>query len=196
VTLAVSEVALLSPPERSRLGELEGVIARGVASFMEMGAALAEVRDSKLYRADFPTFEAYCRERWMITPQHAHRLLAASAAVQRLEPVGSKPTAESQVRPLLKLQPAQQGVAWEAAVASAKEEGAERPTARHVTAAVRQIIGTAEPEDEKPDTAKPVKGVGLLRANEAINALSGIPKDDPFRQRGFQMVSDWIKHNR
>lgn len=42
----------------------------------------------------------------------------------------------------------------------------------------------------------PTKGVGLLRATEAINSLSRIPKDDPLRPRGLQMVEDWIKHNR
>lgn len=40
-----------------------------------------------------------------------------------------------------------------------------------------------------------LNGVGLLRANEALNALSRIQKDDPFRERGLQMVADWIEHN-
>lgn len=39
-------------------------------------------------------------------------------------------------------------------------------------------------------------GVGVTRANEAINALSRIPKNDRLRERGFQIVMDWIKHNR
>lgn len=40
------------------------------------------------------------------------------------------------------------------------------------------------------------RGVGVQRANEAINCLSRIPKNDRLRKRGFQIVSDWIRHNR
>lgn len=39
-------------------------------------------------------------------------------------------------------------------------------------------------------------GVGIIRANEAINALSRIPRNDISRKRGFQLVSDWMKANR
>lgn len=50
-------------------------------------------------------------------------------------------------------------------------------------------------EPTEPETGK-LQGVGVLRANEAIDALMRIPKKDPLRKRGFQIVSDWIKANR
>lgn len=37
------------------------------------------------------------------------------------------------------------------------------------------------------------RGVGLWRGNEAIDALKRIPRNDPFRDRGFQIVGDWVK---
>lgn len=37
--------------------------------------------------------------------------------------------------------------------------------------------------------------VGVEIANEAINCLIRIPKNDPLRKRGFQIVTDWIKAN-
>lgn len=40
------------------------------------------------------------------------------------------------------------------------------------------------------------KGVGVIRANEAINCLIRIPKNDQLRKRGFQIVTDWIKANK
>lgn len=40
------------------------------------------------------------------------------------------------------------------------------------------------------------KPVGVLRANEAIDCLMRIPKNDAHRKRGFQIVTDWIKHNK
>ena len=38
--------------------------------------------------------------------------------------------------------------------------------------------------------------VGVLRANEAIDCLKRIPKNDAHRKRGFQIVTDWIRHNK
>lgn len=59
-----------------------------------------------------------------------------------------------------------------------------RPTARSVE--------TREPEPKEGKS----NGVGVIRANEAINCLIRIPKNDPLRKRGFQIVTDWIKANR
>lgn len=49
-----------------------------------------------------------------------------------------------------------------------------------------------------PDTAetdglkKPNDGKGIMLGHEAINCLQRIPKNDPHRVRGFQIVLDWI----
>lgn len=47
-----------------------------------------------------------------------------------------------------------------------------------------------EPEEGK------FRGVGVFRANEAIDCLKRIPKNDALRKRGFQIVTDWIKQNK
>jgi hypothetical protein len=39
------------------------------------------------------------------------------------------------------------------------------------------------------------KAVGIERAYEALNCLTRIPKNDPERKRGFQIVADWIEAN-
>lgn len=39
-------------------------------------------------------------------------------------------------------------------------------------------------------------GVGIYRANEAVNCLKRIPKNDQLRKRGFQIVTDWIRKNK
>jgi hypothetical protein len=38
--------------------------------------------------------------------------------------------------------------------------------------------------------------VGVIQAHEAINSRSRIPRDDPQRKRGSQIVADWLKHNK
>ncbi len=67
----------------ARLVELETVIERGMRSFVEVGTALAEVRDSGLYTQ--PTFEAYVRERWGFTRQRAYQLIDAADVSTRVD---------------------------------------------------------------------------------------------------------------
>src|SRR5215471_844919 len=79
----------LTEPERGRLVELESVIARGLGSFVEVGRALQEIRDRRLYREQHATFEGYCRERFRMTRQHANRTIRAAVVAGILEPIGS-----------------------------------------------------------------------------------------------------------
>jgi hypothetical protein len=51
-------------------------------------------------------------------------------------------------------------------------------------------------EEKKEETKVAIRGVGVIKANEAINHLCQIPLSDPLRSRGFQIVMDWIKANR
>ena len=57
---------IIPPPLESTrpLQELEQIVERGLANFVEVGRALAEISERKLYRAEgFDTFEKYCAER-------------------------------------------------------------------------------------------------------------------------------------
>ena len=68
--------------------------------------ALVEIRDSRLYREDYETFEDYCLDRWEIHRRHAYRLIDSAEVVKQLECVhlDTKPANEAQVRPLTKLE--------------------------------------------------------------------------------------------
>ena len=46
--------------------------------------ALAEIRDSKLYRVYFSTFDAYCQEKWGFKKSYAHQLIASADVVGKL----------------------------------------------------------------------------------------------------------------
>jgi ParB/RepB/Spo0J family partition protein len=54
--------------------------------------------------------------------------------------------------------------------------------------------GTRTEAESKPSNGR--TPVGVLRANEAIDCLKRIPKNDPHRKRAFQIVSDYIRHNK
>jgi len=64
--------------------------------------------------------------------------------------------------------------------------------------ATKEKSPKASPQKDDKPAKKPgeKQGVGVVRANEAINCLTRIPKNDPLRKRGFQIVTDWIKANK
>lgn len=71
----MNEIATLSPNEKKRLEKCEQAIHRGLHTFVEVGQALTEIRDAKLYRASHKTFETYCKERWEISRPRAYELI-------------------------------------------------------------------------------------------------------------------------
>lgn len=68
----------LDHSEKRRLDELEGIIERGLETFLEVGQALMEIRDSKLYRETHRRFGDYVRVRYGMTRQRAHQLIDAA----------------------------------------------------------------------------------------------------------------------
>lgn len=117
---------------------LEGIIAQGLKSFVDVGNALQEMRDRKLYRDTHRTFEDYCREQWGMERAHAYRLIDSAQVVEQLEmsPIGDiLPANESQARHLTRLEPEQRAQAWQAAVDSAPNG---KVTGEHVERVVSQ----------------------------------------------------------
>ncbi len=81
--------AELSDGETGRLAELEAVVERGLQTFVEVGEALGEIRDQRLYRATHRTFEEYCRDRWGFVASRARQLIAAAETVTAVTLDGS-----------------------------------------------------------------------------------------------------------
>lgn len=90
--------------ERRRLQSLEQTIEHNRKNYAEVGLALAEIREARLYRFDHPTFEEYCRARWNWSRSYAHRVIDAALTVAALPP-DQRPETESQARELARVQP-------------------------------------------------------------------------------------------
>jgi hypothetical protein len=131
--------------EVTRFNELEQVISIGLGTFVQVGAALLEIRDSRLYRGTHGTFEEYCQDRWDIARNYANKLIAAASVVLNLGTNSTQPTHESQVRPLTSLDPQQQREAW---AEPTKENPA--PTAREVSEAAEIIAPVHQWEKHRP----------------------------------------------
>lgn len=106
----------LTKGETDRLTALESVIQRSRAAFLEVGAALLEIRDAKLYRSVSGTFEEYCRDRWEIGKSHAYRLIEAAETFGNV-PQGCQPETEREARQQIDAQKdaGDRGPAWDEA---------------------------------------------------------------------------------
>jgi hypothetical protein len=144
--------APLSAPERDALADFEGIIDRDRRTFVEVGNALAAIRQDKLYRERHQTFEAYCQERWDLGRSHACRLIDAASVVARLSPIGDVaeavilPATESQARPLTTVELEDVGDVWAEVVERAEvTEDGPVITARHVQTVVDNWKAADEP---------------------------------------------------
>lgn len=140
----------LSLIEVQRLEVLESVIDAGLQTFVHVGNALLEIRDSRLYRQTHGTFEEYCRERWSFNSSRARQLIAAAETVANLESVTTVtllPATETQVRPLVSLPPEAQREVWQVAVDTAPNG---KVTAAHVQAVVSQYRDVEAVADSEP----------------------------------------------
>lgn len=165
----------LSTSEAGRLAELETVIERGLQTFIEVGSALMEIRNSRLYRQMYTTFEEYCQERWDLRKSRIYQLMDAAEVVENLKSSTivelssgniPLPVNEAQARPLAKLEVELQRQAWQRAVETAPQG---RITAKHVETVVREF----QAAQVEPDSfACPRCGQRAVQLNEGVICLN------------------------
>jgi hypothetical protein len=80
-------VERLSASEQRALQRAEVTIAKGMRAFVAVGLALKAIRDRRLYRADFFTFEEYCARRWELSRPRGYELCAAAEIVEDLSAI-------------------------------------------------------------------------------------------------------------
>ena len=151
------ESALDAAEERD-LGRMESTIAANLAAFFQVGFALMEIKRRRLYRAEFRSFEEYCRSRWELNRAHAYRLIGAAEVCKSLSPIGDIPLPENecQIRPLIGLAPGTATKAWKRACEAAGADG--RITGALVQKAVSEVT-------KKPKT----DAASILRQNWQIH---------------------------
>lgn len=188
----MSGVALepLTAHEAEALAECEAMIDRGLAMFMEVGGCLLRIRDQRLYRAEFGTFEDYCRERWGMSGRHANRTIEAAETVTALGPMGPAPSNERVARelaPVAREDPDEARRLWAESVEQS-ENG--QPTA----AEVREVVRGERDPAPKPqrEVLPPASWVEHLRV--LVSELRSTVKRNPspqVRERyrpGFELL--------
>ncbi|NUW46991.1 hypothetical protein [Nonomuraea rhodomycinica] len=99
---ATTDDGPLSEVEREHLALCEAALENLRVAYWAAGKALQVVRDGRLYREDYATFDDYTEDRWEMGRRHADRLIEAWPLAEKLATAGIKAN-ESQVRELLPL---------------------------------------------------------------------------------------------
>lgn len=147
-------IDVLSVVERRSLEKLEKVIESGVESFLATGSALKEIRDQRLYREGFKTFEAYVKARWSFDRSRAYQLIDASdlkadlSTIVDKNPKADEVKTEGQLRELASV-PTE---SLADVIAKASEIAGDAPLTAKVLKEARQQV--LEPEKLEEPTAE------------------------------------------
>jgi hypothetical protein len=68
----------LSVSEQAELVCREARLERNIRAFLEAGQDLLYIRDNRLYRSNYATFEEYCDQRWYLKQSRAYQLMDAA----------------------------------------------------------------------------------------------------------------------
>jgi hypothetical protein len=185
------EQLLLSLDEQAELARLETVIEKGLETFFEVGSALLDIREKRLYRQSHSTFADYCRERWTLSASYAHQLIDSVEVVNDLRKSAradfqTLPKTEKVVRPLVNLTTEDRQTVW--AQSCQKANG--HPTAEQVAQTVKETVPPERRQKRKRKSAaeKIAEQIGGMRI-----AFDGalVPEDctDEDRRRHLQELN-------
>jgi hypothetical protein len=176
VPVTIEPLDHLSPDELQTLEHYEQIIAQGIQTFVQVGQALLAIRELKLYRADYPTFEEYCRKRWDLSRPYAYQLMEASVVVENVSAIADIiPANEAQARPLTRLESVQQQEVWKEAVETAPPTGV---TAKHV----QQIVKRVKERTTRPTPPVPAPQPRRQARIKVQDGLVGLLKIIPDRE--------------
>jgi hypothetical protein len=164
---------IITMEESRELVRLEIIVEKGLHTFTEVGEALAEIRDRKLYRIEH------------MSDRRARQLMDASEVVGEIAKSGTMvPVSERQARELTKLPREKRAATWNAAVAASTTG---RPTAKDVQAVV---LGQASKPANKRAGEPPGNGTapleGMTWLQTATYAYGQLKADERKAFKNFQ----------
>ena len=171
--------------QRERLDFLETIIAGKQQDFFELGKALNEIKQTRLYRlALYDNFGAYVKARWDMGRSQAYRFIKAYEVVNNLSPIGDRvPVNESQVRPLAKLTPLEQRAIWKRFLATGEEL-----TASNIKVFVRS---QNRPYKNNPKNLTDVISDAYMAAVSAMIEQVRIAQNDHWQKTSRQAALLW-----
>ena len=161
-TTVEADLVVVGQSDRRSLGENEAIIeaerAKSLSSNITIARCLEDIKTRELYKGKYGsgcTWEKYCRDRWNISKSYADKQIEYGRVLLNLTNGDNchllgLPDYEGLTRPLSKLDPSDQPIAWSDAWKSSKGH----PTSREVQEAVDRIISRKK-ESESPANTDP-----------------------------------------
>jgi hypothetical protein len=174
-----SSLTASGPDDSGRLNHLEGIIRAGKQTFLEVGEALLQIMQDRLYRVKgFGSFAEYTETVWRFKKSQAYNFMQAAAVINELPPGVSTIVEKmnpSQVRELVKVPKEQREAVVKDAVSKAKS-GGRKLTAKDITRAAKPesvavvaeqsaqaVVVTVEPVPIKENITEPQSIESKLR---------------------------------
>jgi DNA modification methylase len=174
--------------EQKEYERCKNIIHDGIRTFQEVGSALLKIRDGKLYREEYKTFEECCQKEWGMVRQQAYQYMQATEVAKNLSTrVDKIQLSEGITRPLARLEPEKQLKAWERAVEIANPKPTDDPippTGKQVKEAVRGLSIKVNPEKLNHRTIKLIHGE-MEKEIPKLGKFDLIIADPPYN------VTDW-----
>ena len=142
----------ISIAESARLNELEKTIKDGLRTFVAVGTALAEIRDSRLSRAEYPSFDNYVQAELGIKKSYAYQIIESAGVAQSVSAIADI-RVETHARALAPVPPEKRAEVLAAA--------GDQPTARSIKEAAAAVLApivmqaTAAPDAKDAPADKP-----------------------------------------
>jgi hypothetical protein len=154
-TLAKQENSTpLSDTERNRLRELIGIVNRGMSEFLKVGAALIEIKTSRLYRETHDNFDSFCRDTFGLGRSTCDHLVRSTQTAELLIANGAclpEGASESTIRPISTIpDPELQVATWDLAQAASPKNGPTKTVVAKVARTVKTAIADASPNGKGP----------------------------------------------
>ena len=176
----------MTPDEHKELVALEAVVEKGLATFIEVGNALAEINSRRLYRATHSTFAAYAEDVFGITANYAYRMISAAKVTKVVLPVGNIES-EAVARQLVGLSDEQTVKVFQTAV-----EVMAQPTAAVVKKVRQEIVPTGRPKTPPSNRSEVITAYlkQIRRVHEAALALRELHRNDLFMDHVAPFIRD------
>ena len=150
----------LTSDEIVSLAHHESIIEGAKIAFELMGRALCTIRDNRLYRQQYGTFEEYCQKRWGFSSSFAHKQINSSEVAEDLRTIVHISN-EGTAREFVSVPPEDRPAVAQKAKAIAESKGRDKINSRDVKEAKQEAKPASEPhkvEVIEPDAeAEPIE---------------------------------------
>jgi len=166
----------LSEEQEFLLKKCENIIRIGLSTFVEVGLALKEIQDQRLYRRTDKTFEEYLQRSMGLSRPYAYNLIESAKLMRELRTSvevdkASLPKNEAQARELIRIEPSRRVEVWKKVVDLAGDKPFTAKLIREVARSERS------PEGEKPSAMESGLALGKVTRLRELFANTRVAED-------------------